>query len=336
MSIHVVAPGLLSTVQDLGRAGYQCLGVPVGGAMDAFAARVANLLVGNHEGAAVLELTLAGAALRFDEDALIAVAGADLGARSDGGAEIAPWRPARVPSGETVEFQEARAGCRAYLAIAGGVVAPEVLGSRSTFTRASLGGLEGRALRAGDVLATGAATPLAAGIAREIARACGRGGGVAVARWGAGPSLRPPYSARPVVYLLAGTHVSELTSAARCRLFEAEFTLSPNSDRAGYRLDGPSLELGAPLEILSEAVAFGTVQLPPDGRPIVLMADRQPTGGYPRIGEVASVDLPLLAQLRPGDRVRFREGTLAEAQRRYLAREQDLARLRAAISLHHP
>lgn len=329
MSIHVVASGLLSTVQDLGRTGYQHLGVPVGGVMDAFALRVANLLVGNEEGDAGLEITITGPTLRFEADALIVLAGSDPGARLEPGGALPPWRCAHAARGAKLSFAGAPSGCRAYLAVAGGIAVPPVLGSRSTLVRAALGGVAGRALREGDMLPLGAASPLAARITRTLPPA-------AVARWGAGPTARPAYVPRAVVRLLPGAHQDALDAASRTRLHAAEFVVSPQSDRAGYRLDGPRLALRAPLELLSEPVVFGTVQLPPDGRPIILMADRQPTGGYPRIGEVASADLPLLAQLRPGDTVRFRPATLAQAHAARREAERTIAQLRAAISLHHP
>jgi antagonist of KipI len=333
VTVRVVRPGLLATVQDLGRAGGQRHGIPIGGAMDTFALRVANLLVGNAEGDAALEVTLAGPTLAFEREALLAIGGADLGAAADG-VPLPRWHPVRVPAGACVSLGAARDGCRAYVAIAGGVDVPAVLGSRSTFARARIGGLDGRALRAGDAFPVGAPSPLAARIAAALGpeRAEPR---AMVAHWGAGASLLPRYSARPVVRLVPGAHLGALTARAREALTGEEFRVAPASDRMGYRLQGPALALSAPLELLSEGVAFGTVQLPPGGSPIVLMADRQTTGGYPRLGEVASVDLPLLAQLRPGDRLRFRAISLEEAQALYLAREQAIAELRVAIALRH-
>lgn len=331
MSLLVEEPGLLTTVQDLGRPGHQREGVPVGGAVDALALRVANLLVGNPDGAAALEITLTGPVLRFAHPALVALAGADLGAEIDG-TPILPWRPFAAPPAGTLRFRGAPRGCRAYLAVAGGIDVPPVMGSRSTYPPANLGGHQGRALRAGDQLQWAAPPPLAQRILRQLRR---EHPGVAVARWGAGPSLRPPYVDRPVVRLLAGAHADALSEASGQDLFRSEFRVSARSDRMGYRLEGPQLRLREPLEPLSEAVAFGTLQLPPGGEPIVLMADRQTTGGYPRIGEVASVDLPLLAQLKPGDRLAFRPVELAEAQMLYLARERDLTLARRAIDLMH-
>lgn len=332
MSLRVLSAGLLTTVQDLGRRGHQCEGIPESGAMDRIALRLANVLVGNPESAAALEITLAGPTLLFETASLAALAGADLGAVVDG-QRVPPWRAMLVPAGATMSFGAPLSGCRAYLAVAGGIDTPVVLGSRSTYLRAAFGGLEGRALRAGDVVGAGAASPLSTRIAASLAHG---GGAVSVAAWGAGPSLRPPYSSSPFIRLITGAHAKMLTRASSDQLFRAEFRVSPQSDRMGYRLEGPTLELEEPRDLLSEAVAFGTVQLPSGGSPIVLMADRQTTGGYPRIGEVATVDLPLLAQLKPGDRLRFRSISLDGAQEVYLAREAELAQASRAIALRHP
>ena len=323
---------MLTTVQDLGRTGHQRYGVPVSGVMDSWALRIANMMVGNDPGDAGLETTLAGPTISFDEETLIAIAGAELGAVA---ADVhLPLRhPVWLAAGSTVAFRGGPQGCRAIIAVAGGIAVPEVLGSRCTYVRATLGGVEGRALRKGDVLPLGSPSPWARRMMAALAREDGLPG---VASWGVGPSTQPQYSAAPVVRLLDGTHSDYLTPSSREQLFGRSFRVSPQSDRMGYRLEGPELALSEPLELLSEGVTFGTMQLPPGGAPIVLMADAQTTGGYPRIGEVASVDLPLLAQLRPGDHVRFRRCSLDEAQSAYLAREQELAQLQSAITLLHP
>jgi antagonist of KipI len=296
--------------------------------MDAFALRVANQLVGNDEGAAALEVTLIGPTLRFGTDALVALTGADLGATIEA-RPMPAWRAVAVRAGATLSCGSARAGCRAYLAVAGGVDVPLMLGSRSTYLRASIGGFEGRALVRGDAIESGARTDVSCRLIAQLQNDTM----VSVASWGAGPSFRPKYGDAPTVRLLEGAHASSLTEASRDLLFRTEFRVGTQSDRMGYRLEGGALELSRPLELLSEAVAFGTVQLPPNGSPIVLMADRQTTGGYPRIGEVATVDLPLLAQLKPGDRVRFRPVSLEQAHALYLGRERDLMQSRQAISL---
>jgi antagonist of KipI len=204
-----------------------------------------------------------------------------------------------------------------------------VFGSRSTYLRGGFGGIDGRALRAGDVLRTGEPSPTA----RRIAQSLAADGQTRVATWSLGVTLRPRYAPDAIVRVIDGAHADLLDDASRRVLFAEAFRVSASSDRMGYRLEGPALALHRPTELMSEGVAFGTVQLPPGGAPIVLMADRQTTGGYPRIAEVASVDLPLVAQLRPGDTARFRRIALAEAQQLYLAQEHDLAQARAAVAL---
>jgi antagonist of KipI len=333
VTLRVVGAGLQTTVQDLGRRGHQHDGVPGGGAMDRSALRIGNALVGNDDGAAALEATLIGPAIAFEDPTLIALTGGDLEPTIDG-QPVPMWRAIHLPAGATLRFGRPKVGCRTYLAIAGGIDVPLIFGSRSTYLRAQFGGHEGRALRPGDLLTTHCPPTLAQCIADAVQD--GRGDArVAIASWGAGHSLRMRYSSEPVVRLIPGTHADYLAAPSRTKLFSASFNISASSDRMGYRLEGVELPLRNPVELLSEGVAFGTVQLPPDGMPIVLMADRQTTGGYPRIGEVASIDLPLIAQLKPGDRLRFRPISVDEAQELYLSYEQDLAQARAAITLRH-
>ena len=312
MTLHVVRAGLHTTVQDLGRPGWQHAGVPEGGAMDTLALRLANLLVGNAEGAAALEVTLDGPTLRLGRAATIAIGGADLDARVDD-VPLRPWQARRVRAGAQLTFGAPVSGCRAYLAVDGGIAVPVVLGSRSTYVRAAIGGLDGRALRRDDVIPLGPAATITR--TRRLAR-----------------ELEPAY--RDTLRMTPGPQLDALTRNARARLFDVPFTISARSDRMGFRLEGSALALLTPIEPRSAGVAFGTVQLPPDGTPIILMADRQTTGGYPRLGEIATVDLPSLAQRRPGDRVRLTYVSLAEAQRQYLARERALRAHR--IALHAP
>lgn len=333
MTLRIAAAGLQTTVQDLGRRDHQRDGVPGGGAMDRSALRVGNALVGNDAGAAALEATLIGPAIVFGDSTLIALTGGDLEPTIDG-EPIPMWRPIVVPQGATLRFGRPKVGCRAYVSVAGGIDVPLIFGSRSTYLRGQFGGHQGRALKAGDVLGTGEKPPLAGCITAAIRGAKGNEG-LAIASWSAAYTLRMRYSPDPVVRLIPGTHADALAAPSRTRLFSSSFNISSSSDRMGYRLEGVELPLKNPVELLSEGVAFGTVQLPPDGMPIVLMADRQTTGGYPRIGEVASVDLPLIAQLKPGDRLRFRPISIEEAQSLYLTHEQDLAQVRVAIALRH-
>jgi KipI family sensor histidine kinase inhibitor len=308
-AVEVVRPGLLTTVQDLGRPGHRAAGLPLSGAMDAFALRVANLLVGNAEDEAALEITLLGPELVFPAGAVVAVCGAEF----DG---VAAWKPVRVAAGDRMKFGECRRGCRAYLAAAGGLDVPIVLGSRSTYLRAGLGGFEGRALRAGDRLGL-----------RPHAPGPGVHPSVHAGSWRISPALLPAYAAAVTLRVIRGAQAGDFNG----NLGDAEFQVSPRSDRMGLRLTGPALARLRTEELASSAVAPGTVQVPPDGQPILLMADAQTIGGYPQAAHVIGPDLPLAAQLRPGDRVRFREIPLEEAHHAALARERELAHLRAGL-----
>ena len=301
--LWVLNAGMFTTVQDLGRMGQRAAGVPSGGAMDAMAARLANLLVGNAEDTAVVELTLLGPEIEFLGDALIAVGGAEF-------AGCASWRPVRVAAGERIKFGAAVKGCRGYLAVAGGIAVPVVLGSRSTYARAGLGGFGGRALLAGDVVPVNTRP-------RQMDE-----------HWWLDRRVLPDYSASPTVRVVPGAQAGEFDGAWRGR----EFRVTPQSDRMGMRLAGEKLVRAGGRELLSSAVAPGTVQVPPDGQPIVLMADAQTIGGYPQLAHVIGVDLPLLAQLRPGDTVRFQEVTLGDAHQLWLAREYALAMLREGLA----
>jgi antagonist of KipI len=327
--IEVLRAGLLTTVQDLGRTGLRDQGVPVGGAADAVALRIANLLAGNPQGAAGLEMTLAGPRLRFARTELIALGGAGMAADLDG-VPVPFWRPVRVRAGETLDLRGARTGCRAYLAVAGGIAVPPVLGSRATYLPSAFGGVDGRALRAGDRLPVGKASARSAAVRTAIEREGRRNG---IASWSIAPAALPAYRAEPELLLIPGSHADALTEATREQLFSGRFRVSQHSDRMGCRLQGPALALSAPIELSSEGVAPGTVQLPPGGAPIVLMADGGTTGGYPRIGHVATVHLPLLAQLRPGDHLRFRATTIDDAHRLLRARERALTLLADALRL---
>ncbi|HEY4307036.1 MAG TPA: biotin-dependent carboxyltransferase family protein [Gemmatimonadaceae bacterium] len=326
MTFTIIGAGLQTTVQDLGRPAHQRAAIPAGGAMDRLAARAANLLIGNDEYAALLETTLIGPTIHFHEETLIGLTGGDLTASLDGH-PLRSWRAMLVPADSVLRFGQPTTGCRTYVAIAGGIDVPLVFGSRSTYLRANFGGLEGRALRAGDTLHTLPNASTNRAMAATIAASSSR-----IARWSLGATLRPHYSDRVEVRVVEAAHTKRLSPDSRAKL-SGPFRVSASSDRMGYRLEGTALELRAPIELMSEGVAFGTVQLPPGGAPIVLMADRQTTGGYPRIAEVASVDLPLIAQLKPGDSVAFRIISLAEAQRLYLVQEAELAQARAGLTL---
>ena len=328
MTVHVLRPGLLSTVQDGGRHGWAALGVGSAGPMDDGAFRLANALAGNPPGAPALEITLIGPRLRFDDAATVALAGADFDARIDG-EPLPGWRPVRVGAGAVLDCGRARRGARAWLAIGGGIAAGVVLGSAATDLNARLGPFGGRPLAAGDALPV--ATPAGAEPSGRSARPS-RAAARPHANWSL--DARPwfdPDTARPL-RLVRGTHFDALDAASRRALFAAEFRIGAESNRVGFRLEGPRLALSAPLEPVSEPLAAGTLQLPPGGQPIALMAEHPTVGGYPRIGHVAAIDLARLAQRRPGDPVRFAPIGLDDAQTRYLERERELARLLDTIA----
>lgn len=324
VSITVRQPGIQTTVQDLGRRTWQHIGVPVGGAMDRCAHRIANLLVGNDDNDTVLEAPLAGIALQFGAGSLVALAGRDITASLDG-KPIPAWRPFRVRPGELLVVH---AGCRTTIAIAGGIAVPTVLDGRGTCLRAAFGGWHGRALRRDDVLPIG--VPSALG--RRIAAALDLEQRI-VANWGVSTALRPAYCDAPTVRFIDGPEHALLTDASRAAFLGARFRIAPESDRMGYRLAGHPLSLTTTRDMLSSGVTAGTIQLPQGGVPILLMADRQTTGGYPRLGDVIAVDLPLVAQLRPGDSIRFARTTLEAAHRLYRARAADLAGARRSLEL---
>jgi antagonist of KipI len=304
MEVIVRQPGAWTTLQDLGREHDRTSGVPVSGAMDRLAHRVANLLVGNTEEAATLEFTMAGPVLEFPSAALVAVTGAEV--------EGVPMgQPFTVAAGQSLQLTRLLSGCRGYLAIAGGWHVTQVLGSASTYVRGGFGGLDGRILRPGDRLH-------AAEVTRQV-----------VGRWHIDPALLPRCSGEPVVRILPGAEADGFDAP----LVGESFRVSPQSDPMGVRLTGPQLRARAGHDARSRAVLPGTIQVPPDGQPIILGADAQTLGGYPQIAHVIEVDLPLVAQLRPGDRVRFAFTTIAAAHELTLARERALSMLREGLAL---
>lgn len=311
--LEVRRPGPLASLQDLGRWGRQALGIGTAGAMDLWAARVANAVLDTPEGAPLIELTLGGAELQFGAPGWLALCGAETLATLDG-VRVPLCAPVPVAPGGVLRLGVARLGCRSYLAVRGGFDAERVLGSAATDLRGGFGGHCGRALRRGDCIAYGADAP----------------GGGTPPRWFT--SLAHPACAPDApLGLIAGPALEQLAPADRDALFAAAFTVSPDADRMGLRLAEslPSAR-GLPQQ-LSSAVSFGTLQLPPDGRAIMLGADRQTTGGYPVAGVVAAVDHWRIAQARPGDRLRFCPLDVAAAQRLWRARERRLERLRVAV-----
>jgi len=325
VSLRVLRPGLLTTVQDSGRHGLQHIGVVPCGAMDPVALELANGLVGNDPDAAVLEITVLGPEIEFGCEALVALCGADMEARV-GGALLPANRPVLLEKGAILNARRTTLGSRAYLAIAGGIALAPVLGSRSTYLPARFGGLQGRALRAGDSL------PLAedvSGLSLKRYQHLGKRkemGGLRTVGWSA-PALTLPAREPIVIHAMEGRHHAHFDAAARRAFFDATWRVTPDSNRMGFRLAGPVLAREEALEILSEPACLGTVQVPSNGLPIALMADHQTTGGYPKIAEIAAADVPRLAQLAPGGTVRFARCTLEQARelRRGLRQRVDAA-----------
>lgn len=331
MSLEVLKPGLLTTVQDTGRYGFQKDGIIVGGAMDTFALRVANLLAGNPQQQAVLEMTLLGPTIRFTEDHLMALTGADLSPTIDG-EPVRMWRPIFVRRGSVLAFGEPKAGCRAYLAVSGGFAIPQVMGSYATYLRAGIGGYQGRALQAGDLIPCQDATREGLELLKE-AGSMKATHSYTYTNWTPDPQLYPDYQANPVIRVIKGPEYELFSYVAKGRIWSERFQVSSKSDRMGYRLQGVTIALAEPADLISTAVTFGTVQVPPEGQPIILMADHQTTGGYPRIAQVISADLPILAQVVPGQTLSLQEVTLEEAHQLYIRQEQHIEQLQRAIQL---
>ncbi|GAA0614946.1 5-oxoprolinase subunit PxpC [Virgibacillus siamensis] len=331
MSIHVIKSGLLTTVQDSGRYGYQKYGVIVSGAMDRNSCRLANLLVGNAPNAAVLEMTIAGPIIELQEDVLLAICGADMAPVIDG-EPVQMNKAVWVRKASTIKFSSARTGCRTYLAVAGGIDVPLVMDSRSTYLRAGIGGLNGRALQKDDLLPVGSPSNHAGKVMKQM-RDQADTGHFREMDWGVSNGFQSDDRDGTIIRTIPGRQAEWFTDESRKLFLSEAFTVSTQSDRMGYRLNGPELALQNKKDLLSEAVAFGTIQVPPDGNPIVLMADRQTTGGYPKIGQVITADLPVMAQLKPGEKIYFNEMKHSEAQELLLENEKHFEQLKVSIDL---
>lgn len=310
MSITVLSPGLLTTVQDMGRVGYQQFGVSVSGVMDPRSAALANILAGNDMGEAVLECTMMGPKLRFDRACVIAITGGDLGPTLDG-QPIPGYRALAVRAGQVLGFTAPKTGCRAFIAFSGGLDIPLAMGSRSTDLKARLGGLQGRKLEKGDAI--GFRAPVEA-LPRMADRA-----------------LRPEFAPQPVYTLRAvlGPQDDAFTQDGLRTFLTGAYTVTPEFDRMGCRLSGPAIQHRQTADIISDGIAFGAVQVPSSGAPIIMLADRQTTGGYTKIANVITADFRILAQLKAGDKVRFAEVSVEEAQNILLARRAALNAIRS-------
>ncbi|HKP05182.1 MAG TPA: biotin-dependent carboxyltransferase family protein [Chthoniobacterales bacterium] len=329
MNVLVRSAGFVTSVQDRGRAGYRRSGVSSGGALDSFALRVANALVGNDDDAAGLELTLGRVRLRFEDEHMVAWCGGAFSIRI-GDDNLPPGHAGFVAKDTELTITAPNAGGRAWLALSGGIDVPLILGSRSTDLRGGFGGYEGRALRDGDELSLGVKErrfEIADRLKRRFQTA---------APWGAPAIWASSENRKPVLRIVRGTDWERFTDVAQRSLLDSAFTVLSDSDRMAARLEGATLERLDSGDLISEAVTPGTIQVPPSGKPILLLGDCQTIGGYPKIAHVITVDLPVAAQLWPGEAVRFHQVSLAGAQEILRQREEDFSRFRVGLSLHHP
>ncbi|CEI81073.1 urea carboxylase [Oceanobacillus oncorhynchi subsp. incaldanensis] len=311
--LEVMKPGLSTSIQDTGRIGYQKYGIPTAGAMDTFAHRIANLLVGNPEEAATLEIMLMGPRLKFLQDAVIAVGGADLSAAVDG-EPVCPWKSFRVYTGQILSFGKPVHGTYAYLAVSGGFYAETVMGSKSTYAQANLGGIEGRILQKGDRLSAEDKNLKSIRAGRYLKK-----------------TDIPNYEQHRPIRVITGPDISAFSDTIYQQFLQESYRITEQSNRMGYRLEGKALSHVDKADIISDAVLPGTIQVPANGQPIVLLADRQTTGGYARIATVIAADIPQLVQKKIGAEVRFLSVPLERAHADYLAQQRYFKILRTAV-----
>jgi antagonist of KipI len=326
MALIVTQAGVSSSVQDLGRPGWRHFGVSIGGALDVHAARIANLLAGNEESEAVIEVALGGLQLRFTNERIVTWCGGQFEVRVES-MPLSPGRAILVHDGEEMRVHRPAVGCRAWIAISGGLDVTTVLGSRSTDLRAGFGGFNGRTLRDGDQIPLGPNSTNAKMLAGKLHAE-------KVASWSSPGNWSSPAVRKPILRFVRGADWECFDSTTLESLTREPFAVSPDSDRMGVRLNGPKLKPLERADLVSEPVAPGTIQVPPGGDPILLLGDCQTIGGYPKIGHVITVDLPVAAQLRAGDQVRFHEVSMAGAHLLLLDREKDLEQFRCGLKLH--
>jgi len=330
MKISIKKAGLMTTIQDLGRRYYLSQGVPVSGAMDSLSAQIANSALGNHPNDAVVEFTQSRASFTAEEDVLICFSGEGACLVADK-VRLQANRPLFIPAGIQIYLENISPGCRSYLAVAGGWEAPEVLGSRSTYLTARFGGLEGRCIKEKDVIkSTGILTATTALIVDSL-----KGAGINYPKWSVARDLFLPVD-RKKIRIMRGREFDWFEGSSTDDFLSQDYILGHNSNRMGYQLKGKELKRAVGGELLSSAVTPGTIQVTNGGELVLLMADCQTTGGYPRIAQVAAVDLPLCAQLKTGDAINFEEISWKESEKLYIQRQLDLQKLAATIRQRYP
>lgn len=298
--IKVLKPGLQTSVQDLGRIGYQQDGISPSGAMDDYSLQLANILTGNTLNEACLESAMVGPSLEALTDVSIAICGGNLEPNVNGQA-VSLWKSFVFKKGDVLSFGRVKSGARAYISFAGGIDVPLVLGSKSTYMNGKLGGLDGRALKAGDILFGQPAVRKSKFLHHE---------------------LIPEFKQKLTIRVILGPHLEKFSQSTIAAFLDNEFKVSPQSNRMGYRLEGTKLDHIGGADIISDAIPLGGIQVPANGQPIILMAERQTTGGYSRIATVISADIPALAQAVPGNVITFKEIPIEEAQKLHMDRKR--------------
>ncbi len=310
-AFEVLDPGILTTIQDLGRYGYSRFGIPPSGALDPLSIRIANLLVGNREEGACLEVTVMGLKLKALREVAIAITGGDLSPALNG-EPMEMWKNLILVEGDALVFRRLRNGCRAYLAVSGGIDVPEVMGSRSTYLSGRFGGMEGRMLKRGDTLSTSGTGPPLNGLGSRFPK-----------EW------LPLFGSEVLLNVIAGPQDDHFTERGAETFWSSAYLVTPQSDRMGIRLEGAQIERRPDVEesIISEGLLPGAIQVPGDGKPMIILTELV-TGGYTKIATVISADLPKAGQLKPGDQVRFTPIAIEEAHRRLKAQEDRLNEFR--------
>lgn len=313
MGLNVISPGALTSIQDEGRFGHQRIGMSPAGAMDLHSLRLANLLVDNDMGEAALEMTFLGGKFQFTEDNVFALTGADMGAMLDG-VSVPVGQAMQAKAGSVLQMGQAKNGCRTYLAVAGGFDVPVLHGSKSTLLRSNLGGFRGRKLTAGDEIYFAAPKKTIPNLHIRVL-----------------PS-QPPIQKDVTVRVVLGPQDDRFTKAGMETFLTGAYKVDNKSDRMGYRLTGPKIEHTTDANIISDGIPFGAVQIPGSGEPMIMMSEHQGSGGYTKIANVISVDIPLVAQCPPGGTIRFQAVSVDEAQELYLERKTYYGHLKSVYS----
>ncbi|WP_432663625.1 biotin-dependent carboxyltransferase family protein [Wukongibacter baidiensis] len=307
-SIRIHNPGLLTTIQDAGRIGYGQYGIPAGGAMDTLSLQFANILVGNDRYEAAMEITFMGPKIEFDSNLIISITGGDISPRINN-KEIEMYSTVYVNRGDILSFGQLKRGCRSYLAVSGGFKVESLMESKSTYLRGKIGGYKGRKLKIGDIVPVDIEKSKKYLGVRKIPK-----------------ELIPVFDSQYIARVIMGPEDERFTQEGIDTFLNSEYTLTNQCDRMGYRLGGPKIVHEDGADIISGGITFGAIQIPGHGEPIIMMADRQTTGGYTKIANVISVDLPYLAQLKTGDRIKFEKISIVEAQKLIKERERKLIR----------